>query len=350
MKIQTVLGPIDPEKLGITLFHEHLIADFMCWWVPPNEASKLHSVDDKLGIEHISELRRGIGSVKDNYTLTDVQLAIKELYKYKLRDGNSLVELTLPGAGRDIWALKEISQKTDVHIIAGTGWYVQASHPPIIKEKDPEELSEIIVKELTHGIENTNIRAGTIGEIGCSSPLHDDEVKVLRAAALAQRKTGSSLSIHSPAKEWRDGHRYIDVIKEEGGNLEKVVMLHMDHFSREEPQSLGLMMDYHFELLKRGVTLAYDAFGRYQKFSENGSSSPTDRERIAAIVELCEKKYCNQLVISHDVFLKMHLKKYGGQGYDFILQYIVPTLLEWGLTNTELNNILIDNPKRLLSF
>jgi phosphotriesterase-related protein len=350
MKIQTVLGPIDPKKLGVTLFHEHLIADFMCWWSAPSKASKLHIIDDRFGIEHISELRRGIGFIKDNYTLTDVQLAIKELQSFKLRDGNSLVELTLPGAGRDIWALKEISQKTGVNIIAGTGWYVQASHPSIIKEKEPEELSKIIVKELNEGIENTNIRAGIIGEIGCSAPLHDDEVKVLRAAALAQRKTGSSISIHSPAKEWRDGHRYVDVIKEEGGNLEKVIMLHMDHFSREEPPSLGLMMDYHIELLKRGITLAYDAFGRYQKFSEKGTSSPTDRERIAAIVELCEKKYSKQLVVSHDVFLKKHLKKYGGQGYDYLLQYIVPAFLEWGLNDTEINNILIYNPQRLLSF
>ncbi|MFW9825816.1 MAG: phosphotriesterase, partial [Candidatus Thorarchaeota archaeon] len=327
-----------------------LIADFRCWWNPPTDASKLLVVDNKLGIEHISELRRGIGFIKDNYTLSDVHLAIEELQNYKLRDGQSLVELTLPGAGRDIWALKEISQKTGLNIIAGSGWYIQKSHPSYIKEKDSEKLSEIIIKELTEGIQNTNIRAGTIGEIGCSSPLHENEVKVLRAAALAQRKTGASLSIHSPAKEWRDGHRYIDIIKEEGGNLEKVVMLHMDHFSLEEPQSLGLMIDYHIELLKRGVTLAYDAFGRSQKFGENGSSSPTDRERIAAIVELCNKKYCKQLVVSHDVFLKMHLKKYGGQGYDFILQYIVPALIKWGLTDIEIKNILIDNPQKLLSF
>ena len=66
MNIETVLGPIDPETLGVTLFHEHLIADFMCWWSTPNMASKLHIVDDKFGIEHISELRRNTGFIKDN--------------------------------------------------------------------------------------------------------------------------------------------------------------------------------------------------------------------------------------------------------------------------------------------
>ena len=55
-------------------------------------------------------------------------------------------------------------------------------------------------------------------------------------------------------------------------------------------------------------------------------------------------------MVSHDVFLKMHLKKYGGQGYDYILQYIVPTLKRWGITDKELSNILINNPQRLLSF
>ena len=91
MKIQTVLGPIDPEKLGVTLFHEHLIADFMCWWLAPSEASKLNIVDDRFGIEHISELRRGIGFIKDNYTLTDVQLAIKELQYYTRAQHNIIL-------------------------------------------------------------------------------------------------------------------------------------------------------------------------------------------------------------------------------------------------------------------
>lgn len=127
-------------------------------------------------------------------------------------------------------------------------------------------------------------------------------------------------------------------------------MLHMDHYNRDEIPLLRLKVDYHKEILNRGVTIAYDAFGRYQRFRENGVSSPTDRERIAAIAELCKHGYEKQIVISHEVYLKIHLTRYGGQGYAYILRCIVPALKYAGVTDEQIRNILVENPKRLLSF
>jgi phosphotriesterase-related protein len=79
-------------------------------------------------------------------------------------------------------------------------------------------------------------------------------------------------------------------------------------------------------------------------------SSPTDRERITAILELCNQGYDKQVVISQDVFLKKHLTRYGGQGYAFILKYIVPALEYAGVSDKHIRNMLVENPKRLLSF
>jgi len=288
--------------------------------------------------------------MKDNYILVDVDLAIEELKPFKRMGGNSLVDLTLPGAGRDVLALRRISEDTGVNIIAGTGWYVETAHPPIVKQKSLKDLAEIMIQELVEGIDDTGIKASIMGEIGCSYPLHPDEKKVLQAAAQAQKETGACISIHNPAKDWREGQTYLDIIEKEGGNLEKVIMLHMDHYNRDEIPLLGLKVDYHKEILNRGVTIAYDAFGRYQKFRKDGVSSPTDRERVAAIVELCKQGYDKQIVISHDVYLKIHLTRYGGQGYAYILRYIVPALKYAGVTDKQIRNILVENPKRLLSF
>ena len=350
MKINTVEGSTDPEDLGVTLSHEHMLADFTNWWSPPQDASKIPLVDAEITLENISEFRRNNGILKDNYRLDDVGLAIEELKTYKKSGGQSLVDLTLPGAGRDVLALKRISEDTGVTIICGTGWYVETTHPPEVKQKSVGELAEIMIEELVDGIDNTGIRAGIIGEIGCSYPFHPNEAKVLQAVAQAQKDTGACVSIHCPAKEWRDGHSYLDIIEKEGGDLERVIMLHMDHYNGDKIPLLGLNIEYNIEILERGVTIAYDAFGRYQRFTPEGVSSPTDRERIAAIVELCNQEYDKQIVISQDVFLKKHLTRYGGQGYAFILKYIVPALKYANVSDKQIRNMLVENPKRLLSF
>ena len=350
VKIETVHGSIEPDELGITLAHEHMLGDFTNWWNPPKEASKIPLIDAKITINNISELRRTPGSMKDNYIIVDVDLAIEELKPFKRLGGGSLVDLTLPGAGRDVLSLRRISEDTGVNIIAGTGWYVETTHPPIVRQKSVEELAEVMKQEITEGIEDTGIKAGIIGEIGCSYPLCSNEKKVLQAAARTQKETGASISIHNPAKDWREGQTYLDIIEKEGGTLERVTMLHMDHYNRDEMPLLGLKVDYHKEILNRGVTIAYDAFGRYQKFRKDGVSSPTDRERIAAIVELCKHGYDKQIVISQDVYLKLHLTRYGGQGYAYILRYIVPALKYAGVTDEQIRNMLVENPKRLLSF
>ena len=218
MKVETVRGSIESDGLGIMLIHEHMLCDFTNWWKPPKEASKLPLIDAKIAIKNISELRRTPGSMKDNYIIVDVDLAIKELKQFKRLGGGSLVDLTLPGIGRDVLSLRRISEDTGVNIIAGTGWYVEHTHPPIVGQKSVEELAEIMKHEIIDGIEDTGIKAGVIGEIGCSYPLCSNEKKVLQAAAQAQRETGACISIHNPAKNWRECQTYLDIIEKEGGN------------------------------------------------------------------------------------------------------------------------------------
>ena len=344
MKIETVKGSIKPEELGITLPHEHLISDFTNWFRPPMEASKIPLIDAKINLGDLSELRRNSSPMKDNLRLLDVGAAIEELKAFKVMGGNSLVELTLPGVGRDILALRRISEYTGINIIAATGWYIGTTHPPIVKQKSMEELAEIIIHELVEGIDGTGMKAGIIGELGCSHPLQPDEKKVLQAAANAQKETKACINVH-PSVQQRNGQLYLDLIEKEGGNLEKVILSHMDSYSKDEMPSLGMDLDYPRELLQRGATIEYDWFGRFQ-----GIRTPTDRERIAAIVELCNQGYEEQILISNDVHHKIHLTRYSGQGYAYILKYIIPALKDVGITHKQIRKILVENPKRLLSF
>jgi phosphotriesterase-related protein len=356
MKIETVCGPISPNALGITLSHEHLLIDMRCWFTPPTEASKKAIMNKRvkdLGIENLGMVRLDPMNIKDNLLVDEMDLAIKELKDFKKMGGNSLVELSLPGSGRDPIKLREISKKTKINVICGTGWYVVASHPPTVKKKSVDQLSDIMVRELTKGIANTGIKAGIIGELGCSqpSPYHPDEKKVIRAGVRAQKATGACMTIHpclfdpTFSKIEKMGNACIDLVEKEGINLNKFFLSHADWGCRD--------LDYLRKMLDRGVTVSFDSF------SANTDSNldtlmvkyrfPSDGERILALVELCKGGYDRQVVVAHDVCLKMHLKRYGGHGYSYILKYIVPILEREGVSKKQIKRILEDNLRRLLA-
>jgi phosphotriesterase-related protein len=103
--------------------------------------------------------------------------------------GKSLVDMTTPEIGRDPMALRGIAIATGLNIICGTGWYLEDSYPDQVKKDNVDELSEIMIRELTEGIEETGIRAGVIGELGTGLELTENEKKVMRAAARAQART-----------------------------------------------------------------------------------------------------------------------------------------------------------------
>jgi len=341
LTVETVSGPIDDSELGITSCHEHLLVDTSAWYMKPKTP-----IPSK-----ISDLKDPFTSL-DNLKLTDESLIIQELSEFKKYGGQSIVDLTCtPSLGRNPIALKRISEATGVNIILGTGWYLYSTHPPYVKQKTIDELSDIMVKELTEGIEDTGIKAGVIGELGCGmpNPFHPEEERVLRAGCRTQRRTKVCFTIHPlqydlSLKKWLTiGNTYVDLIEDEGADVEKFFLSHSDETCYN--------LDYHKSLLERGVTLSYDTFGAEWGFESLGPGAryPSDAERIEAIVSLCKQGYDKQLLLSHDVCFKMYLKKYGGRGYSHILENIIPQLENKGVSRKQINQMLIENPKRLLS-
>lgn len=354
MRAVTVKGFISPEELGITLSHEHLLIDATCLWKSPNEASERQLVEAPVAMENLWMLRKNRFASKDNLKLDDMEVAVSELELFKRSGGSSLVDVTVAGIGRDPLALRKISEETGVNILCGTGWYVAASHPPYVKRNDIDELCEIMVRELTEGIGETGIRAGVIGEIGCDVPLHPDEEKVLRAAAGAQKETGAPLTIHCDYVDRekmsvvKNTSTYLDIIQSEDANMDKVYMSHLDYALVSESWTLPL--DHHkFIMDKYGVTLNFDCFGHNYPYIFPRFYL-TDRERVAAVVELCKQGYDRQLMLSQDVCFKIHMAKYGGDGYAHILENIVPELEYRGVTRKQIRNMLIENPKRIFAY
>ncbi len=224
-RVQTVLGIIDADSLGVTLPHEHLLIDLSCYFVEPTEATEKRLAHQPITLENLVWVKTHPDNHADNLRLTDEQLAIKEALLYKWAGGDTIVELTPIGIARDPLGLARIARATGLNVVMGAGYYVGATHPLELAAKTEEEISEGIVRDIMVGVGDTGVRAGIIGEIGCSTPLTDSERKVLRASAAAQRRTGAALNIHPTMSE--DGVlESIKILGDAGADLSRTVISH----------------------------------------------------------------------------------------------------------------------------
>ena len=189
-KVQTVLGTIGPEELGVTLTHEHLLLDNSTTRRPPQEASVKEFYYKPITPEVMAYIRHYGGANADNSRSLDIHASTEEATLYKQHGGNSLVDATSIGLGRDPVGLLRISRAAGLNIIMGSSYYVWATHPSDMDGRSEEEITAQIVRDVIEGVDGTGIKSGIIGEVGCTSPLHTNERKVLRASAQAQRLTG----------------------------------------------------------------------------------------------------------------------------------------------------------------
>ncbi|PSR23900.1 MAG: phosphotriesterase-related protein [Sulfobacillus acidophilus] len=338
-KVCTVTGLVPPTALGITLSHEHTFLDLHCWWQMPRNPDRDWLVEQKVSPELYDVLRADPYHCRDNLCLDDMDAVTEELLLFRELQGSTVVDLSSSGIGPYPEKLRELSRRTGLYIVAGTGFYVQRAHPPWIGQADVEEVAEYMLKELTEGFNETDVRAGIIGEIGTSSPVHPDELKVLQAAAKVQRQCSVGLNVHL-AIFATEGLTVLQTLESCGADLSRVVLSHLDE---------NLDPAYHRALADRGVFLEFDTFGSECAFQEDKVREPTDAERLTAFIRLVEAGYLKQLLISQDVCTKMQWHQYGGHGYDHVLRSIVPQLRCLGLSDRDIRQVLVLNPAFLLS-
>jgi len=326
--------PVD--QLGMTLMHEHILNDCRCWWHAPKTRERQYLAESFVCIEILGELRQDPFVNKHNITLDDEPLAIAELKAFAAEGGRTVVEPTCQGIGRDPRALRRISEATGLNIVMGAGYYLGSSHPEKVAAMTAEQIADEIVREATQGVDGSDVKIGLIGEIGVSSDFTAGEEKSLRGAAQAQVRTGLPLMVHLPG--WfRLGHRVLDVVAEEGGDLRHTVLCHMNPSHDDQP--------YQQELAARGAFIEYDMIGMDFFYADQQVQCPSDEEAARAIVKLVEAGYTDRILLSHDVFLKMMLTRYGGNGYAYIPRHFLPRLRRHGLNEAILNQMMQDNPR-----
>jgi phosphotriesterase-related protein len=345
-KVQTVLGLISPEDLGLTLPHEHILVYVKSWFKEPTASSDKLLAHQPLSLENIGWVRYHYSSNLDDLGLVDEQLAVREALRYKYSGGESIVDMTSVGMGRDPLALARISRATGLNIIMGTGYYVEQA-----ENLTEEIMTAEIIRDVIIGVGNTGIRSGIIGEVGIDAwPMRDWERVSLRATAQAQKQTGAAVNIH-PGRSPESPFEIIEVLETEGADINRVAISHIERTIFDH--------DTRVKLAKTGCYLEYDLFSLESWYHPRSVISetnpikgdlPNDAGRINAIMALIDDGFLNQILISHDIAKKHRLHRYGGLGYDHIIQNVVPSMREKGMSEKHINTILVDNPKRLLQF
>jgi phosphotriesterase-related protein len=248
------------------------------------------------------------------------------------------VETTGFGIGRDLAGLRRISEATGIHVVAGTGFYLQDSHPVDVLALGVDGVAEQILTDLREG--EDGVRPGIIGEIGVSADLTDAEATSLRGALLAQRETGLPVQVHLPG--WfRRAHEVLDVAASEGVDADRIVLCHMGPSGHD--------LDYQRSLLDRGAWVQYDMIGMEVFYADQGVQCPSDEQNATHIARLCNLGHADQLLLSQDVFVKSLLRAHGGPGYAHLLQYFLPRLRRHGLDDAVLDQLTVHNPRRLFT-
>lgn len=299
--IDTVTGPISTNELGITLPHEHVFIN--------------HKRDNWMG----------------SNILDDPVLAENELTKFKDLGGKTLVDQTSRGVNRNINALKKLSEQTGINIITGTGWFKEAYYELDFSKTKVDQLSEIMVKDLTEGIDDTGIKAGIIGEINVNARwVTPSEERMHRAAARAQVKTGRTLAI--AGTHISTANDQLDILEDEGADLRKVIVNHING---------SLNNEFYSRVAARGSFVCLNTFPV--------NSKDLMSRHVSLCMNMVKSGLIEQILISNGVSVKNHLTAYGGGGYVYAISTLRDQLIGQGMTTDDWNIIMQLNPARCLT-
>lgn len=341
--VQTVTGLIDARSLGITLAHDHVLIDGTFMYVEPQEESQKKKAHEKISLQNRGWVGYHWTSSRDNVELLDEELAVTELKHFVAAGGRSIVDPTNIGLGRDPQSLLRIARLTDTYIVMGAGYYIGSTHPENMSSISQEEITESIINDIEIGVDGTDIKAGMIGEVGCTYPWWDNEKKSLRGATEAQKETGAALMIH-PGRDPQSPVEILEVIDKAGGDLSRTIICHIDRTCLDH----GWLR----EMAQTGCYMEYDLFGNESSYYPPNPDvdMPSDAQRMDIILWHFEQGFEKQVLLSHDVATKHRLHSYGGLGYDHLITNVTPRLEKRGLSKENIATLIVENPAAIYSF
>ena len=150
-KVQTVLGPVEPDSLGPTTTHEHLLIDFRVMYREPAVPPPEDMAHQEITLQNRGWIHYNHYSSYFNLLLDDVDLATDEVRLFKQAGGGAIVDVTTIGIGRDPAGLARVSSGSGVPIVMGAGFYVDAVHPEDMDLRSEEDLARKIIEDIRRG-------------------------------------------------------------------------------------------------------------------------------------------------------------------------------------------------------
>lgn len=322
--VNSVLGPVAPGDLGITLVHEHLVFGYPGWQfdtaAPPYDREKLA----RSCVEEIREAR-----------------------KYGVK---TIVDATPNDGSRDPALYKMVAEKTGINIICATGLYTEKEGCPVYFKsrasflRDPgrvvNEICETFVRDITKGIGDSGVKAGVIKVGTGQNDITRYEEMVLEAAVMAQKDTGAPIITHTGAGSM--GPRQADFLISKGADPRRLAIGHMCGSTD---------IQRHQEVLSKGPYLSFDRFGLEFLIS--------DRARTETVAALIRLGFVNKILLSHDYVINWLGREFtppgpvlplvAGWNLTHLFKNIIPALKEAGVTGGQISAVMVDNPRRLLA-
>ena len=309
--INTALGPVEAADLGYTLSHEH---------VGTNAAGLRHTYPEFID-------RAGI--------IEQSTAALKEAYAEGLR---TMVDVSTFDLGRDIGMIAEVARQSGVNIVVATGNHLAVPRP--FGDVSPDVIAPMYVREIEQGIEDTGVKAAVIKVASDRGGITPPQEVVLRAAARAHLQTGAPISTHTWSPD-RVGEQQVAILEEEGADLNRVYIGH----SNDDTD-----LDYLLGLLNKGVWLGLD---RYPGGRVPGTPDWEQRTEVAK--KLMDAGYTHRIMLSHDYSVpkarhgaevQEERRRANPDGYNFISRMVLPRLRELGATEGDIQQIMVENPRR----
>ena len=321
--VETVRGPVQVGDLGPTLMHEHIFA---------------------LSTEHAQNYGDGLWWDEE----VRVADAVGKLRVLRSRGITTIVDPTVWGLGRYIPRIQRIAEQVDLNIVVAAGLYAFLEVPqqyayrgPGLLVDMPEPMVTDFTRDIVEGIGTSGVKAALLKCCVEEAGLTPGVDRIARAIARTHLGTGAPITVHT-ASPAQSGRLAVDLFREEGVDLTKVVVGHAGDSND---------LDYLMELADSGATLGMDRFG-LDIFN-------TTSDRVETITALAARGYADRMVLAQDA--NCFIDYFGADHdtaraavmpnwhYTHISDDVLPALREAGVTETQIQQMLVDNPRRYFS-
>ena len=308
-QVETVLGPIDADQLGVTLSHEHVYV-FM--------GEDNHHYPWMFDLDATRET------------------AVRELREAKAGGVDSLIDLTTPDLGRDVEFVRDAARASGMNVVVATG--IWRDVPRSFWTRDIDKIADIFVREIEAGIGDTDIKAGVIKVANDAEGVTPEAEHVLRGAARALKRTNCPISTHQWAP-LRVGARQVEIFQDEGAPMDRICIGHSTDSTD---------VNYLESLLQTGVYLSMDRY-------PGAEGRPDWLQRNATVKALIDRGWANRLMLGHD-YAPAPVSAASARPlstertrYLFLTTTALPALIKDGVSQETIDLMMRDVPRRFLT-